>query len=92
MDNPLAPHPGSLYAICVQGHLTEGWSEWFGGLTIQAEDDSTTTLRGWLPDQSALLGVLNQIHALNLSLVSVTCVSKLPPGQTAPTAHRRQAG
>ena len=89
MDNQLAPNPGCLYMICVQGHLTEGWSEWFGGLTIQAEGDSTTTLRGWLPDQSALLGVLNQIHALNLSLVSVTCVSKLPPGQAAPGSCNR---
>lgn len=68
-------NPGSLYEIRVQGRLTERWSEWFEGLSIQANGDSTSTLRGFLLDQSALLGVLNKIHGLNLSLVSVTRLS-----------------
>jgi hypothetical protein len=61
-----------MVEIRLEGCLSEGWSAWFSGLSIQAEGDSTTVLHGFLPDQAALFGVLNKIHALNLSLVSVT--------------------
>ena len=60
-----------MYEIRLEGCLTKDWSEWFSGLSIQVKDDSTTMLRGVLPDQAALFGVLNKIHALNLILVSV---------------------
>ena len=71
MDKPSTTHSGCEYEIRVEGYLTEDWSEWFEGLSIQAQDGSVTALRGWLPDQSALLGVLYKMHGLNLSLVSV---------------------
>jgi hypothetical protein len=66
MDKPF------VYAIRVEGHLTERWSDWFGGLAICNEPDGVTILRGSLSDQAALLGILNKINALNLTLVSVT--------------------
>ena len=59
------------YEIRVEGTVTDRWSEWFDGLTIRNEADGETTLVGTLPDQAALFGVLNKIHALNLSLISV---------------------
>jgi hypothetical protein len=71
MDKSLPPNPGYMVEIHLEGCLTEGWSEWFSGLSIRVEDDSTTMLRGFLLDQAALFGVLNKIHALNLSLLSV---------------------
>jgi hypothetical protein len=61
-----------VYEIRIEGHLTDRWSDWFEGLAIHTSADSITTLRGILPDQSALFGVLNKIHALNLKLISVT--------------------
>ena len=67
--------PGCVFEIRVQGRLSERWSEWFEGLEIHSENDSITSLRGILPDQSALFGVLNKIHGLNLGLVSVTRLS-----------------
>ncbi|HLO33491.1 MAG TPA: hypothetical protein VK249_30365 [Anaerolineales bacterium] len=67
------PH---VYAICVEGHLTERWSTWFEGLAIQNDDPAgQTILTGLLPDQSALYGLLGKIHDLNLVLISV---SRLP--------------
>jgi len=59
--------------IVVHGRLTADWSEWFSGLKLHGEGE-TTTLSGQLSDQSALLGVLNKINGLNLSLISITCV------------------
>lgn len=60
-----------IYEIRVEGHLTERWTEWFEGLTIQNEPDGETTLCGSFVDQAALLGMLTKIHSLNLSLKSV---------------------
>lgn len=61
----------SIYEIRVAGRLGEHWSDWLGGLEVRAESNDESVLRGRLPDQAALLGVLAKIHALNLTLTSV---------------------
>ena len=60
-----------VYEIRVEGHLSERWSEWFSGLTVYHDANGETTLSGSLVDQAELFGVLNKIHALNLTLISV---------------------
>ena len=65
MDKPC------IYEICVEGHLSENWSDWFGGLTIHNESSGETILSGAFIDQAALFGTLTKIHSLNLTLVSV---------------------
>jgi hypothetical protein len=65
MDEPC------IVEIRVTGHLTDGWSDWFEGLAIRNDPNGDTILGGPLADQAALLGVLNKIHALNLTLISV---------------------
>ena len=68
------------YEIRVEGHLTDRWSEWFGGLAIHNDSNGEATLSGLLPDQAALFGVLAKIHDLNLTLVSL---QRSYPGITA---------
>jgi hypothetical protein len=65
MDRPC------LYAIRIEGHLSDRWSDWFEGLSVCKEPDGETILSGLVTDQSALFGILNKIQALNLVLVSV---------------------
>jgi len=60
-----------IYEICVEGHLSENWSEWFEGLTIRNDSSGETVLRGSFIDQAALFGTLIKIHSLNLTLISV---------------------
>jgi hypothetical protein len=60
-----------IYEIRVEGHLADRWSDWFEGLTIHNDPNSETTMTGLLVDQSALFGVLNKVHDLNLVLISV---------------------
>jgi hypothetical protein len=60
-----------IYEIRVEGQLAESWSEWFEGLTIQNHATGDMVLTGPLPDQAALLGILNKIQALNLTVISV---------------------
>ena len=61
-----------IYEIRVEGYLTDRWSDWFEGLEINNDSNSETILSGPLSDQSALLGVLNKIQALNLTFISVS--------------------
>jgi len=68
-----------LYEIRVEGHLSDRWSEWFDGLAIRNDPVGETSLSGLFTDQAALFGVLNKIHALNLSLISVN--RSVPPSR-----------
>ena len=64
------------YQIQVQGRMGKRWSSLFGELTIVHEQTEegvpVTTLRGCVPDQSALRGLLSKLWDLNLTLISVT--------------------
>ena len=59
------------YEIRIEGHLSKHWSAWFEGLTIRNDQSNETLLSGSFVDQAALLGALNKIHALNLTLLAV---------------------
>lgn len=56
--------------IKIKGNLKPEWSEWLEGLIVSNQANGETMLHGQLPDQSALLGLLNRIHGLNLQLLS----------------------
>jgi hypothetical protein len=68
MDKP------TFYQIRVNAHLDNTWADWFEDLTITNLDNGEAQLSGYLPDQSALQGVLNRISNLGLTLVSVNAV------------------
>ncbi len=57
--------------ITVKGRIDPNWSEWLGGLSLTYTDEDETVLRGELPDQAALYGVLARLRDLGLPLVSV---------------------
>ena len=72
--NPMDNRPIDC-CITVRGHVAPHWSGWLGELRLSyrlAEDDTAVTdLKGTLPDQSALQGVLHRIWNLNLTVLSV---------------------
>jgi hypothetical protein len=63
-----------VYRIRVKGHLDNGWSEWFEGLSVTREGNGTTVLTGPVADQPALHGLLAKIRDLGLPLLSVNCI------------------
>ena len=68
------PKGSADYAFRVAGHLDDHWSQWFNDLTFTHEDDGTTTLRGPVPDQAALHGLLAKIRDLGATLLSLDVV------------------
>ena len=61
----------ATYVIQVQGHLDGQWAEWFEGLVITHAPNGESQLVCRVRDQAALHGLLNQLFALNVTLVSV---------------------
>lgn len=72
------------YQIYIQGQVSPGLADWFGGLALQVLPGAAC-LSGFLPDQSALLGVLDVIHNLGLTLDSVNCLATPPAGVATPS-------
>ncbi len=65
--------PG-LYRIIALGALASKWSDRLGGMQLSVREDGQhphVELYGQLPDQAALLGVLNMLCDLQLTLISV---------------------
>ena len=67
---------GRFFEIRVRGHLDGKWSDWLEGLEVQLLENGETVLSGTLVDQAALMGVLNKLNRLNLTLLSVGQVNQ----------------
>ena len=65
------PREDLTCTIKVRGALDRHWSAWFDNMTITNEVNGEAVLRGLLPDQAALYGLLKKIRDLGMSLVSV---------------------
>jgi hypothetical protein len=63
-----------FYEIRVKGQLDESWSDWLEGLEVKLLDKGEMILSGHIGDQAALMGTLNKIYGLNLTLLSVSKV------------------
>lgn len=65
---------GRVYQITVRGHLADDWSDWFDGLQMTNSAGGDTVLSGMIVDQAALMGVLNKLNRLNVTLLSLSQV------------------
>ena len=66
----------SIYTIRVRGLLGENVIRRFEGFTITGHPKGDTLLTGPVIDQAALHGVIRQVQALGMTLVSIQEVSK----------------
>ncbi len=64
-----------LMEIRVKGQLSDEWSDWFENLEMRYLENGEMILSGPIPDQAALMGILNKLHRLNLAIVSVNSVN-----------------
>ncbi len=68
---------GRFFEIRVRGHLDSKWLDWLEGLEVKLLDNGEMILSGTLVDQAALMGVLNKLSGLNLTLLSVSQVNRI---------------
>ena len=70
-----ATHSRRLYQIAVQGALKEDWRDWFNGMLIDTEGPNTevaaTTFICKVRDQAELIGIINWLHNMNLTIEKV---------------------
>ena len=57
--------------IRVKGQLDSKWSQWLEGLEVRLLENGEMILFGPIDDQASLLGVLNKLGRLNLTLLSL---------------------
>ena len=83
----------ATYSIHVEGLLDESWSERLAGMyvkTIKGKNlPPVTILSGPLKDQAELLGVLNALYNLHITLVAV---ERLKHTVDPEIADKRKAG
>jgi len=72
-----SPTRGRHLEIRVKGHLSSQWSDWLEGLEVMWLDNGETVLTGTIVDQAALMGILNKLNRLNLTLLSVNEVKQI---------------
>ncbi len=59
------------YEIHIKGHLRQDWADWLGCMQMRCLETGEMILSGPVPDQAALLGILNKLNCLNLCILSV---------------------
>jgi len=75
-SNQISTTGERIFEIHVKGHLNSKWSDWLDGLEMKLLDDGEMILLGPIVDQAALMGVLNKLSRLNLTLLSVNEVKR----------------
>jgi len=71
-----SPTEGSFFEIHVKGQLDSKWSDWLEGLEVKFLDNGEMILSGTIRDQASLMGILNKLNRLNLTLISVSEVNQ----------------
>jgi len=72
---PITGAQTDYYEIKIKGQLDESWSDWLEGLEVNLLDNGEMILSGYIGDQAALLGTLNKLHGLNLTLLSLSRIN-----------------
>jgi hypothetical protein len=70
------PYAAPIYEIRVRGHFGPRWGDAFSPLRLTHAADGVTVLRGTLPDQAALFGVLRCLERSGVVLLSLMCVDE----------------
>ncbi len=69
----LRVHQPARYRIQVQGWVDDRWADWLGDMALTREGGgelATTILTGVVADQSALMGLLQQLCNLGFPVLS----------------------
>jgi hypothetical protein len=84
-NGKLRPSGGNManqpFEIHIRGQLSQKWADWLEGMQMRCLEDGEMILSGTLADQAALMGVLNKLNHLNLTILSVKETDPADAGQ-----------
>ena len=68
----------AVYRIRITGRMDPKCSDWLQGMTISTVEEEGRTayseLIGSLPDQAALMGVLQQLNNCSITVINMECL------------------
>lgn len=67
----------TVYQIRVKGHLSEQWTDWLEGFTLNRDECGDSIFVGEVVDQAALYGVIRKIRNIGITLVSVNRIESV---------------
>ena len=71
-------HATAVFCIRVKGELCADWSDYFGAQSFSIEEDEaglcSTALITEPVDQAGLVGIINCLNGMGLSVLSVECL------------------
>lgn len=80
----------TTYAIRVEGHLDDHWSDWLGGLGMTRHDDGATTVTVQVADQAQLHGVLAALRDIGAVISELRAgAPSRPPALARPLRTER---
>jgi hypothetical protein len=85
-EDPTGQAGAEWYEIRVGGHLASRWAAVFDGMSLAAQDDGSTVIRGVVADQAALHGLLRTLSSIGVPLLAVTATT--PDEPSAPTTRQ----
>jgi len=71
------PDDAAIYQIKLKGKITTTLIQMTDDMQVRQEcDRETISIIGWLPDQSALIGLLNTLHDIRFKIKSVQIINQ----------------
>ncbi len=65
------------FTVHSEAHLDEWLKDYFGGINITHEKDSTSVLTGVLPDMSAVYGLIMKLRDSGICVISLQAERKI---------------
>ena len=62
--------------ILIEGYLDAKWHEWLGEVTLSYPQPDQTLLIVYVPDQSALYGLIAKLRDLGVHLLSISYINE----------------
>lgn len=71
------PDNAAIYQIRLKGKINTTLIQMTDDMQVRQEfDTETISIIGWLPDQSALIGLLNTLHDIHFTIKSVQIINQ----------------
>lgn len=69
-------YSGGMYEIHIRGQLCSDWADWLEGFEMHPLENGDMALVGPVVDQAALIGTINKLYRLNLTILAINQIEE----------------